>query len=124
MKRLSTFYRNRRDIFMQMKHLIIFALAGMVILLGFNMISGSQREKNREVIAASNEVEKTGTDTADTADSNDANASNVNPTTNTSDIASKPLGQQPKAILDKATTQIEQAEQVSQQRVEQITDAQ
>ena len=47
---------------MQMKHLIIFALAGMVILLGFNMISGSQREKNREVIAASN----------------DANASNVN----------------------------------------------
>ena len=107
--------------FMQMKHLIIFALAGMVILLGFNMISGSQREKNREVIAASNEVEKTATNAAE---SNDANASTVNPTTNTSDIASKPLGQQPKAILDKATTQIEQAEQVNQQRVEQITDAQ
>ena len=104
---------------MQMKHLIIFALAGMVILLGFNMISGSQREKNREVIAASNEVEKTGTDTVE---SNDANASNVNPTT--SDIASKPLGEQPKAILDKATTQIEQAEQVSQQRVEQMADTQ
>lgn len=94
--------------FMQMKHLIIFALAGIVILLGFNMISGSQREKNREVIAASN----------------DANASNVNPTTTTSDIASKPLGQQPKAILDKATTQIEQAEQVNQQRSEQMMDTQ
>lgn len=106
---------------MQMKHLIIFALAGMVVLLGFNMISGSQREKNREVITASNEVEKTATNAAE---SNDANVSNVNPTTTTSNIASKPLGQQPKAILDKATTQIEQAEQVNQQRVEQITDAQ
>ena len=42
--------------FMQIKHLIIFALAGIVVLLGFNMINGSQREKNREVIAASNEV--------------------------------------------------------------------
>ncbi len=106
---------------MQMKHLIIFALVGMVILLGFNMISGSQREKNREVIAASNEVEQANTDIAE---SNDANASNVNPTTTTSDIASKPLGQQPKAIIDKATTQIEQAEQVSQQRVEQMADTQ
>ena len=106
---------------MQIKHLIIFALAGMVILLGFNMISGSQREKNREVIDASNEVEKTATNAAE---SNDANASTVNPTTTTSDIASKPLGQQPKAILDKATTQIEQAEQVNQQRSEQMMDTQ
>ena len=106
---------------MQIKHLIIFALAGIVILLGFNMINGSQREKNREVIAASNEVEKTATNAAE---SNDANVSNVNPTTNTSDIASKPLGQQPKAILDKATTQIEQAEQVNQQRSEQMMDTQ
>ncbi len=108
---------------MQMKHLIIFALASMVILLGFNMISGSQREKNREVIAASNEVEKTATNAAE---SNDANVSNVNvnPTTTTSNIASKPLGQQPKAILDKATTQIEQAEQVNQQRSEQMMDTQ
>lgn len=107
--------------FMQMKHLIIFALAGMVILLGFNMVSGSQREKNREAIIANNETEQAATDAAE---SNDANASNVNPTTNTSDIASKPLGQQPKAIIDKATTQIEQAEQVNQQRTEQMTDTQ
>ena len=107
--------------FMQMKHLIIFALAGMVILLGFNMVSGSQREKNREAIIANNETEQGATDAAE---SNDANASTVNPTTNTSDIASKPLGQQPKAIIDKATTQIEQAEQVNQQRSEQMMDTQ
>ena len=93
--------------FMQIKHLIIFALAGIVILLGFNMINGSQREKNREVIAASNEVEQ---------------ASIVN--SNTADIASQPLGQQPKAIIDKATTQIAQAEQTSQQHAEQMTDTQ
>ena len=107
--------------FMQMKHLIIFALAGIVILLGFNMMSGSQREKNREAIIANNETEQAATDAAE---SNDANASTVNPTTNTSDIASKPLGQQPKAIIDKATTQIEQAEQVNQQRSEQMMDTQ
>ena len=92
---------------MQIKHLIIFALAGIVILLGFNMINGSQREKNREVIAASNEVEQ---------------VSNVN--SNTADIASQSLGQQPKAIIDKATTQIAQAERTSQQRAEQMTDTQ
>ena len=96
---------------MQIKHLIIFALAGIVILLGFNMINGSQREKNREVIAASNEAEQANADT-----------SNVN--SNTADIASQPLGQQPKAIIDKATNQIAQAEQTSQQRAEQMTDTQ
>ena len=106
---------------MQIKHLIIFALAGIVILLGFNMMSGSQREKNREAIIANNETEQAATDAAE---SNDANVSNVNPTTTTSNIASKPLGQQPKAILDKATTQIEQAEQVNQQRSEQMMDTQ
>ncbi|WP_372829724.1 hypothetical protein [Psychrobacter maritimus] len=97
---------------MQIKHLIIFALAGIVILLGFNMINGSQREKNREAITASNEVEQANADTT----------SNVN--SNTADIASQPLGQQPKAIIDKATTQIAQAEQTSQQRAEQMTDTQ
>ena len=96
---------------MQIKHLIIFALAGIVILLGFNMINGSQREKNREAITASNEVEQAKADT-----------SNVN--SDTADIASQPLGQQPKAIIDKATTQIAQAEQTSQQHAEQMTDTQ
>ena len=95
--------------FMQIKHLIIFALAGIVILLGFNMISGSQREKNREALAASSETENTDIVITDSK---------------TSDIVSQPLGQQPKAILDKASTQIEQAEQVSQQRREQIANTQ
>ena len=35
---------------MQMKHLIIFALVGMVALLGFNLINGNQREKDREAV--------------------------------------------------------------------------
>ncbi|MBK3394497.1 hypothetical protein IQ457_11195 [Psychrobacter sp. M9-54-1] len=94
---------------MQIKHLIIFALAGIVILAGFNMISGSQREKNREALAASSETENTDIVITDSK---------------TSDIVSQPLGQQPKAILDKASTQIEQAEQVSQQRREQIANTQ
>ncbi|TSB22128.1 hypothetical protein FOR85_10970 [Psychrobacter sp. YGAH215] len=94
---------------MQIKHLIIFALAGIVILAGFNMISGSQREKNREALAASSETENTDIVITDSK---------------TSDIVSRPLGQQPKAILDKASTQIEQAEQVSQQRSEQIANTQ
>jgi len=94
---------------MQIKHLIIFALAGIVILAGFNMISGSQREKNREALAASSETENTDIVITDSK---------------TSDIVSHPLGQQPKAILDKASTQIEQAEQVSQQRSEQIANTQ
>ncbi|MBD7948579.1 MULTISPECIES: hypothetical protein [Psychrobacter] len=94
---------------MQIKHLIIFALAGIVILAGFNMISGSQREKNREALAASSETENTDIVITDSK---------------TSDIVSQPLGQQPKAILDKASTQIEQAEQVSQQRSEQIANTQ
>lgn len=94
---------------MQIKHLIIFALAGIVILAGFNMISGSQREKNREALAASSETENTDIVITDSK---------------TSGIVSQPLGQQPKAILDKASTQIEQAEQVSQQRSEQIANTQ
>ncbi len=94
---------------MQIKHLIIFALAGIVILAGFNMISGSQRAKNREALAASIVAEQTD------VDATESNGSNV---------ASQPLGQQPKAILDKASTQIEQAEQVSQQRSEQIANTQ
>ena len=73
------------------------------------MISGSQREKNREALAASSETENTDIVITDSK---------------TSDIVSQPLGQQPKAILDKASTQIEQAEQVSQQRSEQIANTQ
>ncbi|MCH1783209.1 hypothetical protein [Psychrobacter glaciei] len=96
---------------MQMKHLIIFALAGIVLLIGFNMFN-SNRHESRIAAATS-----TTTSPATAISSEDT----VNVTT---DIANQPLGKQPKAILDNATAQIEQAEQVNQERVEQMSDAQ
>lgn len=93
---------------MQMKHLIIFALVGMVVLLGFNLISGHQRDKHREILVNNN--------SAESATATDANTGE--------NIASQPLGQQPKAILDDATTQIEQAQRAEQQRVTQVAKAQ
>ncbi|WP_440464471.1 hypothetical protein [Psychrobacter sp. ASPA161_6] len=99
---------------MQMKHLIIFALAGIVLLIGFNMFNSNRHESR---IAAATSSTTTTTSPATAISSEDT----VN--TNT-DIASQPLGQQPKAILDNATAQIEQAEQVNQERVEQMSDAQ
>lgn len=105
---------------MQMKHLIIFALVGMVALLGFNLINGNQREKNREIITASSSSEPN-QESADTPDSDDTL---VTSTSTSTDIASKPLGQQPKAILDDATAKIEQAQQTDQQRLEQMGSAQ
>ena len=99
---------------MQMKHLIIFAFVGMVVLLGFNVMNGSQREQNREVIAASSE--------AAVSENKGSHTSNAN-ASDTSDIASKPLGQQPKAILDDATTKIDQAQQADAARLEQMSPA-
>ncbi|WP_440827079.1 hypothetical protein [Psychrobacter cryohalolentis] len=99
---------------MQMKHLIIFAVVGMVVLLGFNIMNGSQREQNREVIAASSEAAVSENNGSDTRNANDSH---------TSDIASKPLGQQPKAILDDATTKIDQAQQADAARLEQMSPA-
>ena len=93
---------------MQMKHLIIFALVGMVVLLGFNLISGHQRDKHREILVNNN--------SAESATATDANTDE--------NIASQPLGQQPKAILDDATTQIKQAQRAEQQRVTQVANAQ
>ena len=95
---------------MEMKHLIIFAVVGMVVLLGFNMLNGNQRDKNREAITASSEPEL-------------VNSDNTN-NSGTSDIASQPLGQQPKAILDNATTKIDQAQQADAARLEQTSIAQ
>ena len=102
---------------MQMKHLIIFAVVGMVVLLGFNIMSGNQREKNREAIIASSQAEL-----ADAAVSknNGPNTSNANGS-DTSDIASQPLGQQPKAILDDATSKIDQAQQAEAERLKQMS---
>ena len=93
---------------MEMKHLIIFAVVGMVALLGFNMLNGNQRDKNREAITASSEPELVNSDN----------------NSNTSDIASQPLGQQPTAILDNATAKIDQAQQADAARLEQTSAAQ
>ena len=95
---------------MEMKHLIIFAVVGMVALLGFNMLNGNQRDKNREGITASSEPKLVNSDNANNS--------------GTSDIASQPLGQQPKAILDNATTKIDQAQQADAARLEQTSAAQ
>lgn len=97
---------------MQMKHLIIFALVGMVALLGFNLINGNQREKDKESITTSNITEKASTGITESDSGNDEKNSS-------DDITSKPLGEQPKAILDSATSQIEQAQKADQQRLDQ-----
>ena len=107
---LKYFMLNIREFSMEMKHLIIFAVIGMVALLGFNMMNGNQRDKDVEAITANSESEF--------AKSDNANDSN------TSDIASKPLGQQPKAILDNATAKIDEAQQADAVRLEQTSDAQ
>lgn len=96
---------------MQMKHLIIFALAGIVLLIGFNMFNSNRHESRIEAATSSTTSPATAISSEDTVNTN-------------TDIASQPLGKQPKAILDNATAQIEQAEQVSQERVEQMSAAQ
>lgn len=105
---------------MQMRHLIIFAIVGIVGLLGFNIINSSQREKHRETITANSETELSDSALSknNDADVNSATASH------TSEIASKPLGQQPKAILDNATAKIDQAQQADAARLREMTSAQ
>ena len=95
---------------MEMKHVIIFAVVGIVALLGFNIISSNSHEKNREIAVSS-----VGTDSATDPDSTQDDAAA---------ITSKPLGQQPKAILDDATNKINQAQQSEQDRLDQMSDAQ
>lgn len=97
---------------MQAKHLIILALVGIVILLGFNIINGNRHEQNRAVVASS----VTHTSTIEVVPHQDTNHS--------VDVASQPLGQQPKAIIDNATSQINQAQQTDQQRLEQMNNTQ
>lgn len=97
---------------MQAKHLIILALVGIVILLGFNIINGNRHEQNRAVVASS----VTPTSTIEVVPHQDTNHS--------VDVASQPLGQQPKAIIDNATNQINQAQQTDQQRLEQMNNTQ
>lgn len=93
---------------MQIKHLIIFSLVGIMALLAFNIINDYQRDKDREMALSSttSEQKTTGTLVSDTSNSNN--------------IANKPLGEQPKAILDDATTKIDQAQQTDQARLAQM----
>lgn len=97
---------------MQIKHLIVFALVGMAALLGFNIFNNNQHEKNREMLAEDNASAQVAADSA-VAPTNEA-------ANNSSTIASKPLGEQPKAILDDATAKIDQAQQVDQARLAQM----
>ncbi|GAB2630989.1 hypothetical protein [Psychrobacter pocilloporae] len=99
---------------MEMKHLIIFAVIGIIALLGFNIINGNSHEKNREVAVSSTVSEQP---TAAISDADSSKNSSAN-------IASKPLSQQPKAIIDDATNKIDQAQQSEQDRLEQMSNAQ
>ncbi len=96
---------------MQIKHLIIFSLVGIMALLAFNVINNYQRDKDREMAlnSATSEQSTMSTQVSDT--------SNVNT------IANKSLGEQPKAILDDATAKIDQAQQTDQARLAQMDDA-
>ncbi len=98
---------------MEMKHIIIFALAGFVLLIGFNMMSGGRDDSNTTAVVDSNEPAPASTPT-DTTTQSAASES----------IASQPLGQQPKAILDNATSKIDQAQQADKERLEQMSSAQ
>ena len=99
---------------MEMKHLIIFAVIGIVSLLGFNIINGNSREQNREAMVSSTVPESSTVTVA------------PEPTTSNSstDITSQPLGEQPKAIVDSATSKIDQAQQAEQERMDQISSTQ
>lgn len=98
---------------MEMKHIIIFALAGFVLLIGFNMMSGGRDDSNTTAVVDSNEPAPASTLT-DTTTQSSASES----------IASQPLGQQPKAILDNATSKIDQAQQADKERLDQMSSAQ
>lgn len=97
---------------MQMKHLIMFSLVGIMALLAFNLIIGNQHEESREdaVSSVTSEQKTTNTSVSDTKESNSSS----------SNIGNKPLGEQPKAILDDATTKIDQAQQTNQERLAQM----
>lgn len=102
---------------MQLKPLIIVIVVAMVLLLGFNVINGNRHENNR--------AEMTNAATAvDTQASSTANGADMNSASSTTDITSKPLGEQPKAIMDKATTQIDDAQQADNARLAQLDSAQ
>lgn len=99
---------------MEMKHLIIFAVIGIVSLLGFNIINGNSREQNREAMVSST-VPESSTETV---------APEPDTSNSSTDITSQPLGEQPKALVDSATSKIDQAQQAEQERMDQISSTQ
>ncbi len=92
---------------MQRKHLIVLTLATIFMLLSYNVISSYFHEKSRATMLESN---------APVVVESNSEANNT--------IAEQPLGEQPKAIIDSATSQIEQAQNVEQQRLDQMDKAQ
>ena len=92
---------------MQRKHLMVLTLATIFMLLSYNIISSYFHEKNR--------AELLNNDTPVVVEN--SNGGNVK-------IAEQPLGEQPKAIIDNVSADIEQAQKVEQQRLEQRNDAQ
>ncbi|MGM8886616.1 hypothetical protein ACS8FD_11805 [Psychrobacter sp. 1U2] len=91
---------------MQRKHLIAFTLATIFMLLGYNVVNSYFYEKNRAApIDTDAALVKNGVKENDS-------------------ISARPLGEQPKAIIDNVTTQIEQAQDVEQKRLEQMDSAQ
>ncbi len=90
---------------MQRKHLIAFTLATIFMLLGFNVINNYFHEKDRAALLDS--------ETAGVAENdNDNKMNNI--------IVEQPLGKQPKAILDNVSADIDAAQQVESDRIEQI----
>lgn len=101
---------------MQRKHLIAFTMATIFLLLGFNIINGQQHERSRAApVENTVPIEPIETETRTAVD---MGSSNTN-----SDTANKPLGQQPKAIIDNVTADIEQAQQMDKDRLETSLDS-
>lgn len=90
---------------MQRKHLIAFTLATIFMLLGFNIINNYFHEKDRAALLDS--------ETAGVAENDNDNEMN-------NSIVEQPLGKQPKAILDNVSADIDAAQQVESDRIEQI----
>lgn len=95
---------------MQIKHLIIFFLIGITALLAFNILNNYQHEKDREMALSSATSEQK---TADTL---------VSEASPSDSLANKPLGEQPKAILDDATAKIAQVQDTDQARLAKMDD--
>lgn len=93
---------------MQRKHLIAFTMATIFLLLGFNVINGQKHEQNRAASVQS---------TAPIASETSATVGSDKGVTDTS-IANKPLGEQPKAIIDNVAADIEHAQQMDKDRLE------